>query len=259
MDTTHPWELKKVLIVVRTYPSPARKGVEVSCTAAITQDGKWVRLFPIPYRFLTFDSRFRKYQWIEVSMRRSSDPRPESYEINLDSIRILTDPITTKDRWQLRKDLVIPLKAPSLCYLQRQKNQIADAPTLGLVKSKYITEFSIEQDEPDWSPAELERLSQYSMFEQAPSSPLEKIPYKFYYKFRCDEAYCSGHRLSCTDWELGESYRKWRRQYGSGWRAALRETYETGMIYKKDTHFFVGTVRHHPTSWIIVGLFYPPK
>ena len=31
------------------------------------------------------------------------------------------------------------------------------------------------------------------------------------------------------------------------------------MIQKNDTHFFVGTVHQHPGSWIIVGLFYPPK
>ena len=31
------------------------------------------------------------------------------------------------------------------------------------------------------------------------------------------------------------------------------------MIFEDDTHFYVGTVRHHPNTWIIVGLFYPPK
>ena len=31
------------------------------------------------------------------------------------------------------------------------------------------------------------------------------------------------------------------------------------MIEKFDTHFYVGTVHRNPKSWIIVGLFYPPK
>jgi hypothetical protein len=30
------------------------------------------------------------------------------------------------------------------------------------------------------------------------------------------------------------------------------------MINKFDPHFYVGTVRRHPDSWIIIGLFYPP-
>jgi hypothetical protein len=42
--------IKKALIVVRTYPVPAKKGVEVSCTAAVTEQGEWLRLFPVPYR-----------------------------------------------------------------------------------------------------------------------------------------------------------------------------------------------------------------
>jgi hypothetical protein len=35
------WIKKRVLITVRTYPTPAKKGIEVSCTAGITDDGKW--------------------------------------------------------------------------------------------------------------------------------------------------------------------------------------------------------------------------
>ena len=31
------------------------------------------------------------------------------------------------------------------------------------------------------------------------------------------------------------------------------------MIEKYDTHFYVGTVQKYPGTWIIVGLFYPPK
>src|SRR3974377_2245727 len=66
------WSEKRVLIVVRTYPVPASKGVEVSCTAAVTSSGEWIRLFPVPYRFLDEDKRFRKYQWIIVSLERNN-------------------------------------------------------------------------------------------------------------------------------------------------------------------------------------------
>jgi hypothetical protein len=72
------WIKKRVLITVRTYPVPAKKGIEVSCTAGITDDGKWIRLFPIPYRFLDEDKRFSKYQWIDVDVTKAKDdPRPD--------------------------------------------------------------------------------------------------------------------------------------------------------------------------------------
>ena len=62
---------KRVLITVRTYPVPATKGVEVSCTAGVTHDGKWIRLFPLPYRLLEDERKFKKYQWIDVNVTRA--------------------------------------------------------------------------------------------------------------------------------------------------------------------------------------------
>ncbi len=62
----------------------------------------------------------------------------------------------------------------------------------------------------------------------------------------------------CTDWEMGQSYRSWRR-YGQEWEAKFRQRYERDMIERNDTSFYVGTVHQHPNRWIIVGLFYPPK
>jgi hypothetical protein len=64
--------------------------------------------------------------------------------------------------------------------------------------------------------------------------------------------------MMCTDWEMGESYRKWQRHYGDKWEEAFRQKYETQMIKEFETHFFVGTVHQYPNNWIIVGLFYPP-
>lgn len=66
------WIQKRVLITVRTYPVPAQKNIEVSCTAGVTSDGNWIRLFPVPYRFLDYDKRFTKYQWIDVSVTKAA-------------------------------------------------------------------------------------------------------------------------------------------------------------------------------------------
>jgi hypothetical protein len=65
--------------------------------------------------------------------------------------------------------------------------------------------------------------------------------------------------MICTDWEMGQAYRAWRKEYGDDWEAKFRQRFETEMIEKNDTHFFVGTMHQNPGSWIIVGLFYPPR
>jgi hypothetical protein len=84
------------------------------------------------------------------------------------------------------------------------------------------------------------------------------VPYSFRYKFRCDHEECRSHTMICTDWEMGESWRKWSSEYGDGWEVKFRQKYETEMISKLDTYFYAGTV-HKYKNWIIVGLFYPTK
>ncbi len=252
-----PYEQKRVLVTVKTYPTPASKGAEVSCTAGVTDDGKWIRLFPIPFRFMGGNKQFSKYQWIKVSAKKSADPREESYEVDIDTLKIISELLPTDDAWKARKEIVLPLQAPSLCHLRRTRKETGG--TLGIFKPKTIHKFVIETDTPDWTPEQREKLLQYSLYDKYPLKPLEKIPYKFSYMFTCDERYCRGHKLICIDWELGQSYRQWKQRYGDDWTDKIVEKYETYMILERDTYFFVGTVHGHPGAWIIIGLFYPPR
>jgi hypothetical protein len=251
------WSTKRALITVRTYPVPARQTIEASCTGGVTQDGHWIRLFPVPYRFLDEDKRFAKWQWIDVeAMRPSSDPRPESFKLKPDKIQIVGE-VGTKDGWRTRRDLLKPLLRPSMCQIRRERDD-KGSPTLGVFKPAEIKRLVIEPVAEQWSADELRILQQDTLFQKAPADTLEKIPFDFKYEFRCTESGCRGHEMTCTDWEMGQAYRRWRKDYGDDWERAFRQKFETDMIRKFDTHFFVGTVRSHPSTWIIVGLFYPP-
>lgn len=252
------YHTKKVLITVKTYPLPSRKTIEASCTAGITEDGNWIRLFPLPFRYLEYEKQFKKYQWIEASVTKASDPRLESYKVALDSIKLVGKPLPTSNKWKVRKEIVLPLAAPSLCYLQ--KTQTETRATLGIFKPRIIRELIIEpEDYPEWTEQELAILSQQSMFDRKPVKPLKKIPLKFFYSFYCNDPHCKGHRLSITDWEIGEAYRKWRQRYGERWENYFRQKFEYEVIYNFDTYLYVGTTRAHPDVWIIIGLFYPHK
>jgi hypothetical protein len=253
-------ETKKALIVVRTYPIPAKGSVEASCTVGITDDGKWMRLYPIPARRLDQDKKFRKYQWIEVeTAKTSSDARLESYTPNIDSIKVLSEPLSTAKEWDARKRIVYPLRSHSLCQLKRERDE-NNYPTLGFFRPKVIEKVRITKATPAiWTRAQLDILRQRSLFPTKSLPELEKIPYDFHYKFWCDEDGCRSHSLHCTDWEIGESWRRWKRDYGEDWEEKFRLRYEQEMIEKYDTHFYVGTIHKHPKEWIIIGLFYPPK
>ncbi|HTM25636.1 MAG TPA: hypothetical protein VL225_10620 [Vicinamibacterales bacterium] len=252
-------ETKRALIVVRTYPTPAKKGIEVSCTAAITAAGEWLRLFPVPYRFLDKEQRFRKYQWVDARVEKASDARPESFKlIYPDPIRVVSETLPTDNRWLERRRIVDPLKGHCLCCLQKQRRE-RGSPTLGIFKPRRITRLLIEQDAATWTDEQLQILRQQHLFRDAPSEELEKVPFKFKYEFMCNHDECVGHTLICTDWEMGQSWRSWRDMYSEQWQEKFRQRYEQEMIGKYDTHFYVGTVHQHPDAWIIVGLFYPPK
>ena len=252
-------EVKRALIVARTYPTPQESGVESSCTAAITDTGDWLRLFPVPWRLLPEDQRFRKYQWVEVRvMKASEDPRRESYKLRADGIRILSSPLSSARGWLAKKDVVFPMRSPSLCHLEQQRNA-HQHPTLGFFRPKSIRRLLISPGDHNWTDAQQAMLRQEHLFVETPKQQLEKIPFIFRYEFRCVNDECHGHTLMCTDWEMSQSYRKWIVKYGDGWKEKFRQTYEAEMIQQNDTQFFVGTVRSHPNRWIIIGLFYPER
>ncbi|HWM47940.1 MAG TPA: hypothetical protein VNR11_13635 [Xanthobacteraceae bacterium] len=252
------WGSKRVLIAVRTYPVPATKSIEASCTAGITEDGQWIRLFPIPYRLMAEENRFSKWQWITTdAVKATSDARPESFKLNSDTIHA-GEKIGTADGWRERRDLIRPLLRKSMCEIRREL-QAKGAPTLGIFRPGRIKRLVLEEDAADWNADQRAILKQDDLFQKTPTQALEKIPFKFVYEFDCDDPECRGHRMSCTDWEMAQAYRRWRLQYRADWEKAFRATFERDMIEKYDTHFFVGTIHQHPNNWIIVGLFYPPK
>ena len=79
-----------VFILVKTYPTLSRKYDELVCTAGITEDGKWVRIYPLPFRKLDYDKRYRKYQWLDIPLERNyEDIRPESHRpTSLDNMKV---------------------------------------------------------------------------------------------------------------------------------------------------------------------------
>ncbi|MBF6570214.1 MAG: hypothetical protein IVW54_15190 [Candidatus Binataceae bacterium] len=212
----------------------------------------------MPYRLLRAEQKFSKYQWIEARVQKArNDTRLESFNPDRDSIKPLSGVLSTDKEWQARKDLVYPLKSPSLCQLMRRRDQ-DDEPTLGIFKPALIKRLIIEEDaERDWTADQKNILSQGDLFDAAPKEELKKIPFKFRYEFECSDAECNGHKMICTDWEMGELYRKVQQSHGEGWQAPFRKRYEQEMIQRFDTHFYVGTLHQYPDTWIVVGLFYP--
>lgn len=253
-------EEKRVLVTVKAYPQPSKAYRETVCVAGVTDEGKWIRLFPVTFRSLEEGAKFKTYAWITVqAWKTSHDPRPESYHIGPDSITV--ESVVPSDKgWANRWSILRPLVNPSLEALKALQKQ--DKTSLGLIKPRKILDLIIKPaEEPEWSSAELEKLLRRDLFDTQeqgrPLHLLEKIPFRFAYHFLCGDPACSGHNLSVISWEVMESFRQWQTKYREGWQEKFREKYWDFML-KRNLHFYVGNMASHPGSWLILGLYYPP-
>ncbi len=262
---SNPWKHEEILVTVKAYPNPSKKYIETVCVAGVTKNRQWVRLYPIPYRYLEYEQRFPTYGWIEASIRKSKDHRPESYNIDIQTLKV-AGKLGTANAWQARRELLLPLASPSIEELQRQ--QEASKISLGLIRPKQIKRLIIQpKKDPHWSDEELAKLQRHSLLDEMQREDvqrivreLEKIPYDFLYEFDCDDSRCRGHKISVISWEVMESYRKWRQNYGEQWESKFREKYEQELPGSKhELYFFMGTMAAHPKVWLIIGLFYPPS
>ena len=258
-------EKLKVLITVKTYPIPSKKYDELVCTAGVTENGDFARLYPINFRDLPFSQQYKKYQWIEVLAEKHEgrDVRKESYRPDCDTIRILGEPIPTGPGgdWSARAKYALAKKSRSMEDLYDQ--QRADRTSLGIFKPKKVHDLIITPDDADWKPKFKEALRQARLWDDrgVTKEPPRKVPFKFHYCFECDDPRCKGkHKMMIEDWEVGALFWRLVDKGASHDKAAqkVRDKF-LGEICApdKDTHFYVGTILAHPKTWVVIGVFWP--
>lgn len=251
----------KVLVTVKTYLHPSRKYVELVCTAGITEEHEWVRLYPVDFRYQSPEKQYEKYQWIEVGLAprgSGNDRRKESRKPDLDSIRALGAALPTLNAWSARRKIVDAMPQHTVLDLKRQYEE--SGVSLGIVRPTAILDLEIRKSPPRWKSGQEQALQQISLFYGQPK-PLEKLPFTFRYVFRCEDIGPTPHKAMIEDWELGALFLKMREAYGDDWTAAqkVREKYLDQICGPtRDTRFFMGTVFPYNT-WVVVGVFWPPK
>jgi hypothetical protein len=254
------WETHQVLITVKTYPTPSKKYVETVCVAGVSLKTKQlVRLYPVPFRDLDENKKFKKYNIIEAKITKAADDhRPESFKINPESIKIIGE-LDTKNKWQKRKDIVLPVLDTSMCRILRE--QPVTNKSLGLFKPEKIGFDTVKARSKDIEEAK-KCYAQIDLL-QKQKQTIEFIPYEFRYKFHClGEPNCPGHDFPIDDWELKQSYRSWRYKYPSEdvlLQKIRQRWYDSICSSKNDIHFYVGNVHRFRDTFMVLGVFYPPK
>ena len=253
---------RKILIVTKTYPSISRKYKETVCTAGVLLNDdeepiQWIRIYPIRFRLLDLDKRYPRWSVISAEIERNTkDYREESFRINNSSIEIIRN-INTKDNWKERKSLILPLEFSSVSEI------INNGKSLGIIKPQSIRKYFHRKTSREWSSRQQAIQDQLDLFE--PSVELEKIPFQFCYDFVAKDG--KSHKYSINDWEIMQLYRNCRNNsekfaLEDKEKDALekvRQKLEDDFLMNKDLYFIVGNLKNHKNTFMIIGLFYPPK
>lgn len=267
-------KMRKVFITVKTYPTLSKKYDELVCTAGILDDGSFVRIYPLPFRKLDYENRYKKYQWMELPLvKNEKDPRPESYKVtDMSKVKLIGEPIGTEQLWAKRKEIIFEKNTvyTDLGELIEKANR--NELSLALFKPTEIVDFIIEETEREWDRESLNtlraKLDQFSLF-QTPEEVekefrvVQKLPYTFSYRFKD----CKGKEstLMIGDWEIGALYWNCLKQCEGNEEKALELVRKKYMeeFTGKDLYLFLGTTRQFhgwaKNPFVIIGVFYPPQ
>lgn len=260
----------KVLITVTAYPLPSRSYYELVCTAGFLEDGSWLRIYPVPFKFLNF----RKYQWVEINLKKrgSKDFRPESFSpdsIDLKDMKVISR-IDTKNYWAERKKYCLTNVYTSIGKLIKDSQEPKNI-SLATFKPSKILDLIVKSDDRDWKPLWKQARKQYDLFssdvenKKAYDSMIRKIPFRFTYRFLDDEGKESS--LMIEDWEIGALYWNCLKSAEGDEKLAcekVKQKYFKEFTKKNDVYLFLGTtLQYHRrrvlNPFVIVGVFYPLK
>jgi hypothetical protein len=251
---TERWVPRRVLILGSTYPSYSRTHREVACTGGLLEDGRLVRLHPIPRRHLEGEQSFKAWQWIHVDMcRYEKDPRPESYRIRVETLHAKETVTDDEERRHLLRHSRFLF--PSVENLLAR--QTVEGTSLGIVMPREIRNVRLghkgAQKEEEWRAREAEVRSQPDLFEGTPWK-IDYVPRTFEVSFVCDEEGCLGHTMQLQDWGIHELYRKHKGVADAEAKVVARMEQRLD-LERGEVYLYLGNFRGHLTTFGLMGAF----
>lgn len=237
---------ERILITVRTYPTPSTGNRETVCTGGITDQGEWRRLYPVPLRYLPKSQQFTTWDIVEVGVGPPrTDARPESRRPNLPTLRRVGE----LKKWAPRCSWVLPTVFSSL-------QQLIDAGrSLGPVTIREVLELQVKEVDPNWDAKRRAKLEVQMLFDQALS--LEKIPYEFRIVWLDGDG--TQHTSLVISWEMAQTWRKYRNRYENPIEEIRTKLLGDYFGSDRQASFFMGNHSRFRSTFMVCGWFIPPK
>lgn len=248
----------RVLITVKAAPNPSAQYGETVCVAGLRVDPGhegWVRLYPINFRFLEEDLKFKKYDVIEVDAKPSrNDNRRESWNPAMNSLRFATH----LDGWPRRMKQLSPFSGDTMCALQRRAND--GGASLGLVRAQQVHALTVKEH-PGWTPEDQAKIDAYvnqiELFDDHPKTALEAPRFTVHYHWTCPEPGCDGHRQQLLDWECPALQRRLPADPEAAKAGLRRRWFDEICRAENDVFFYVGNQAKRRQTFSILGAAYP--
>lgn len=238
---------EKLLVIAKAYPEYSKKYHSfLMCTAGLTEDEEWRRIFPIPIGEF-FKTTFKKREWIEYEIRdEHGDQRKESKKVFPATIRPTgeyEDIEAIRTRFQR--------KCSSLESLSEQYK--VDKTSIGVIKPQ-LGDFDMKERNNS-KEKEAWLKFQTTLFPTFAVDILHKYPR---YIFKCSKDCNNQHKIMCEDVEAIELCRKLNRKYDENRAYDATKEKLFDWMKTRDLYFVVGTHFIYAT-WIIISLIYPEK
>lgn len=244
-----PAATERALVLVKAFPQPSQKYEETVCCAGITPAGQFVRLYPVRYRRLKAEQRFKRWDVIEYeAIAPANDRRPESRHVDEESIRI----VQTAAHLSEASRVGLWANHVSTSQAALKASNAALGTSLGVIKpdegSLRFRARKLAADSPEARQIAAD-FKQVSLIDSEALTPLQ-VEYEFSYRFTCAGA---KHDMKIHDWEVQAAFLAYKRRYGPAALETLKAEYQERMP-ARNLHFVMGTMAAHPKTFIIIGL-----
>jgi hypothetical protein len=251
-------------VVVEATPQPSRQYGETVCVAGIDVDAEvpqWLRLYPVPFRYLEGDRQFKKYDIISVHTRGAgSDKRPESRKIEATSIRTEAH----VSGWKNRAARLERLRDQTMCQLVAQPRPTSMRSRLRPFGPGGWTESSSALT-PGGHPSNWlasTNTGTRATYSVKPPRGCSTLRLVVQLSYHCETEDCKGHSQRIIDWELTALQLRYRGQSDSELEAAITNNFlAIPFGLERAPMIFVGNQENitRRAAYTVLGLYYPKR
>lgn len=246
-------QILELLVNCKTYPAVSTRYIETVCTGGIERDGRFIRLYPVPFRFLDDEQQYGRWDVIRVRVYRDTrDPRPESHHFEAGTdIQVIDKVGSDRQRWDWMRRGVFE----SIEDMERRNL------TNGLVEIEPY-ELYWEPEAKEWTPGQLNVFDQGNLFHEAKNlkALAERIPWQFKLRFREKN---TGREFDqkVLAWSYYQGFRRHLMTLKDENRAleALRDFVHKSILNPDRSVFVIFGTHSRFGHWMISGIYHLPR